>query len=77
MFKFYSNLAYTSLFTESEDGFACDKASTFFLANWGEDGWMGPRIPDTASLISDNLAERPCKQNPAKCAVYVALLKRI
>uniref|UniRef100_A0A914ZUQ7 Activin types I and II receptor domain-containing protein n=1 Tax=Parascaris univalens TaxID=6257 RepID=A0A914ZUQ7_PARUN len=61
--------AYTATFHDGSEGYPCDKASNFYLANWGEEGWMGQRTPATAALIADNLSERPCRHNTAKCAV--------
>ncbi|VDK53239.1 unnamed protein product [Anisakis simplex] len=61
--------AYTVTFHDGTEGHACDKASNFYLANWGEEGWMGTRTPHSTALIADNLAERPCRHNTAKCAV--------
>uniref|UniRef100_A0A183V082 VGCC_alpha2 domain-containing protein n=1 Tax=Toxocara canis TaxID=6265 RepID=A0A183V082_TOXCA len=61
--------AYTATFHDGSEGYPCDMASNFYLANWGEEGWMGQRTAATAALIADNLAERPCRHNTAKCAV--------
>ncbi|VDK53255.1 unnamed protein product [Gongylonema pulchrum] len=65
--------AYTATFTGDSDTFSCDKAKRYYLANWGTEDWMasgsGQKMPKSPALIADNLAERPCKHNPAKCAV--------
>ncbi|EJW88966.1 hypothetical protein WUBG_00125 [Wuchereria bancrofti] len=65
--------AYTATFTGDTDTFSCDKAAKYYLANWGVENWSsnGSRreMPKSSALIADNLAERPCKHNPAKCAV--------
>ncbi|VIO86504.1 Uncharacterized protein BM_BM2861 [Brugia malayi] len=65
--------AYTATFTGDTDTFSCDKATKYYLANWGIENWSGNgsrwEMPKSSALIADNLAERPCKHNPAKCAV--------
>ncbi|VBB26598.1 unnamed protein product [Acanthocheilonema viteae] len=65
--------AYTATFTGDTDTFSCDKAAKYYLANWGVENWStnGSRreLPKSSALVADNLSERPCKHNPAKCAV--------
>uniref|UniRef100_A0A0R3S0Q7 VWFA domain-containing protein n=1 Tax=Elaeophora elaphi TaxID=1147741 RepID=A0A0R3S0Q7_9BILA len=65
--------AYTATFTGDADTFACDKAARYYLANWGIDDWSTNasrrEMPKSSALIIDNLSDRPCKHNPAKCAV--------
>ncbi|MFH4982141.1 hypothetical protein AB6A40_008850 [Gnathostoma spinigerum] len=61
--------AYTATFHGGEERFSCDMSATFYLANWGEEGWSGRRQPQSAALISSGLSERPCRHNSAKCAV--------
>ncbi|VDN05557.1 unnamed protein product [Thelazia callipaeda] len=61
--------AYTATFTGDTDTFSCDKAAKYYLANWGIENWSGQKMPKSSTLNVNNLAERPCKHNPAKCAV--------
>ncbi|EJD73910.1 cache domain-containing protein [Loa loa] len=65
--------AYTATFTGDSDTFSCDKAARYYLANWGIENWSDNgskrEMPKSSALIADNLADRPCKHNPAKCAV--------
>uniref|UniRef100_A0A915PVX6 VWFA domain-containing protein n=1 Tax=Setaria digitata TaxID=48799 RepID=A0A915PVX6_9BILA len=65
--------AYTATFTGDTDTFSCDKAARYYLANWGIEDWSAngssQKMPRSSALIADNLSERPCKHNPAKCAV--------
>ncbi|VDP11229.1 unnamed protein product [Onchocerca flexuosa] len=65
--------AYTATFTGDSDTFSCDKAARYYLANWGIENWSTNEsrreMPRSSALIADNLSDRPCKHNPAKCAV--------
>uniref|UniRef100_A0A8R1TU06 VWFA domain-containing protein n=1 Tax=Onchocerca volvulus TaxID=6282 RepID=A0A8R1TU06_ONCVO len=65
--------AYTATFTGDSDTFSCDKAARYYLANWGIENWSSNEsrreMPRSSALIADNLSDRPCKYNPAKCAV--------
>ncbi|MCP9266119.1 BMA-UNC-36, isoform a [Dirofilaria immitis] len=65
--------AYTATFTGETDTFSCDKAAKYYLANWGIENWSSNRSRReklrSSALIADNLSDRPCKHNPAKCAV--------
>ncbi len=60
---------YTASFHDANEGLPCDKASHFYLANWGEENFGGAKLPIEASLVGADHSERPCKHNSAQCAV--------
>lgn len=58
-----SVLAYTTTFQPSLGRLPCRTKSKFYLANIDRKGIA------SGSLLDENYAERPCKQNAAQCAV--------
>uniref|UniRef100_A0A158R5F7 VWFA domain-containing protein n=1 Tax=Syphacia muris TaxID=451379 RepID=A0A158R5F7_9BILA len=67
---------YTQTFRDSNDGYACDKVSHFYLANFGTPEWSGPELPKhTPSLTNADSKVRTCDSSNCDVRLYASWVK--